>query len=688
MKFLDFFSKNKESQTAVYVGIFLKEAEGIVFFIHADSLGKKVLAKERFKYSNGWENIVEDIDQTIYKLESHVKESPDQAIFFIYSHFVDKKKKEIKPEFLEKIKKIVKELELKPLGYIECHEALVEYLAKKEEAPPTALLMEFDKSTIDIFAYRAGRLVFEETVERTEDLIVDILPTFEKIRSQYVIPSRIILYNSSDLDIESSRLVTHKWKEDLFIQMPKVHAIHENTLEEALLETFLGQILSTKKINTDYIPASTDRADEKASVMGFVIGGDPEEISSEKTELQAQSIPSESTKPQIDVQIYFKRALNFLNSLTKKMSKISFSKSLLPFIGLAIVLSALFINEFFFHKAEVEIQFPSKKIEKKMVFNDLNIKVATASTSFTGSKETTGSREIGEKAKGTVTIYNSSLTESKNFSKGTILTSGSNLKFTLDSDVKVASASGDASAPTSGTAKTQITAREIGPESNLASGTKFNIEGQSASVIAKGDTALTGGSKKEIKTVSNIDIEKLKSDLIKKGKDYSKKELASKVAGQNRIIDNLTEISLKQPNFSKEVGEEASRVDLKSKVNINYFTYNEGDLKNKIIAALVDPSEKDLVITSDKLSYKITKAERKNNKTALTISAVAKLTTDVKKDKLSADLVGRDAQSLVETIKKDYKAVSMEFIIDNPLPFMKRWMPFFAKNISLKIIYQ
>ena len=244
MDFLRLFFKKNKNKEEIYAGIFLKESQGAVHFIRVVGGGYHVIAKKKFVYTNGWDNLVEDIDQAMYTLETQTKQTPKKAIFFIYSHLIDKKAKEIKPVYLEKIKQLVKNLEFKPLGYIEYHEAVVEALGKKENVPLTAVLIEFDKTNLDVFIYRAGKLVFEENVSRTESLIEDLTPVFEKARVTVVIPSRIILYDSSDLSHESGRIITHRWKEDLFVQTPRVHIMHESDLTDALIKIFISQIVS------------------------------------------------------------------------------------------------------------------------------------------------------------------------------------------------------------------------------------------------------------------------------------------------------------------------------------------------------------------------------------------------------------------------------------------------------------
>lgn len=112
-----FFSR-KKSQGKSYLGLFLKDNEGIGFVI-SDRDGKLLVAeKEVFTYSNGWDSLINDVDELLFKFENKTKLQLNEVIFFVYSHLIDQNLKEIKKGHFTLIKELVKNLELKALGYI------------------------------------------------------------------------------------------------------------------------------------------------------------------------------------------------------------------------------------------------------------------------------------------------------------------------------------------------------------------------------------------------------------------------------------------------------------------------------------------------------------------------------------------------------------------------------------------
>ena len=148
----NFFNKSNSHEND-YLGLLLKEKEGILFLIRIVDNSTNIIAKERFTFSNNWDNLVEDIDEVLYRLELKGFKSPAKCIFFVYSNLVDKYKREIKKAYILKIKEIVKNLELKPLGYIEIHDAVIDFINTKETTPISAILIEINNSLLNFGSF-------------------------------------------------------------------------------------------------------------------------------------------------------------------------------------------------------------------------------------------------------------------------------------------------------------------------------------------------------------------------------------------------------------------------------------------------------------------------------------------------------------------------------------------------------
>lgn len=680
------FFKRPGSKSKKYLVLFLKETEGAGFVIDERAGKYFIVEKEKFTYSNGWDNLVEDVDEMIFRLENKLKIQLDETMFLIYSHLIDEKTKEIKKIYLGRIKEIVKNLELKALGYVECFEAVANFLERKEELPLTAILVELDKSNLGVFIYKGGRVSYSKILPRSGNLSEDLMVSFNELKGKFLLPSRIILYNSKDLDDESTRILSYKWSDDLFIQLPRVEIIKEEEVFEGLVRVFEEQ-LNKREVN---IQPSKDFAQKE--VLGFIVGGDVTERTSHLPPPKENPLPPEKkfNPPSQN---------NFLTKIKGSFGKIRlpmnfFSKRLSILIGVVIIVLAIFLNEYFFHKSKLTIFVPAKAIDKSLEVkgylgsiteeDGLPISIATFSADFSESKATTGKREIGEKARGEVTVHNFDDRE-KTFSKGASL-EANGLSFILDDEVKVASSSltSDGSAKLPGKSKVKITASVIGPESNLGKSTRFKVEDLSTSLcFAINDNALAGGTKKEVRTVAKKDIDDLKSIVLDKSKKQN--QTAKKLPPGNKFIEDLTETKLADLKFSKELGEEADSVKLQTSAKTTAYYYSEKKLTEDIVNLLKKNLQSGFKIEKEKLTYKITDVEENDEEIILSLDVKAKEVRDIVYEDALKKIFGKSENDLKKILKDSYGVDGYELSIQQPLPIFKDKLPLFEKNIDFKI---
>lgn len=666
---LPFFNKKQKTEEK-YLAIFLKETKGIVIILEKNNYQLTIKDKENFSYTNGWENLTDDIDEIIFQLEKRSNEKNFQlkkTIFFVYSHLVDEKTGEIKKPYLEKIKQLVKDLGLEAIGYIEVHEGVNYFLEKKEEIQLTSVLLELDETQLTFFVYKSGKLEYKKTVARTNDIIEDFIEVGSQIKGKIVFPSRIIIYDSDNLDDTAALLISHRWEKDYFIQMPKITILKEEDLIEGLIMVFSSQI---KQTNQQEQPK--EKKEEKKETFGFLIGEDIEEkapiFHESKKRFQFQ-LPS------------FVFKLPVIN--LPKINLDFFKGRLAIFIGFLTIILAIFLNEYFFHQTHLTVFLPSKTIEKKLI-EVIDFKTASVSAEFTDSIATSGKKDIGDKAKGTVTIHNFDDQE-KNFSKGTILTAlNSNLKYTLDTDIKVASSTltVDGSAKLPGKADVAITALDIGPEYNLEKGQKFKINDLSTNTyFAINNNNLTGGNKKQIRTVSSIDIANLEKNILEKAKKENKQPSFPK---NYLLLPDLYLVDFIDKKYSLEIGEEADSVSLKAKIESTYFAYDKDELLNLLYKELISEFDNNYQLSKDNIFYKIDNL-KKDDKLKINLSVKAKAIKKIDEKQIIKKIKGKKQKDLEMILKNNFQINGFEIINKDSLPIINEFLPFFEKNIDLKI---
>jgi len=257
------------------------------------------------------------------------------------------------------------------------------------------------------------------------------------------------------------------------VQLPKVDILKEDEVIEGLINVFKEQLVTEKNLKEEKIDET------QTDVSGFVINKD---IGEEKKELPM--IVNEKVNIFARIKLLIDNLSNSYSKMSLPKIKINLSGKILLYIGVILIIASLAVNELFFHRAEIVLYLPSQKIGKTAKI-EINYRVASSEANFSETINTSGKQEVGNKAQGQVTIYNSNLSSAETLPQGTLIVSPNNLKFVLEDEVKVASATGDASSSQPATAKATVVAEGIGEEYNLAANTKFPIEGKSKNLLAE-----------------------------------------------------------------------------------------------------------------------------------------------------------------------------------------------------------
>ncbi len=131
----------------------------------------------------------------------------------------------LKEENLNILRRLVKELELKPLAYVETAHAMVHLLEKKEGVPPTAVLVGFGEHHLTVTVARAGKLDGVKIVARGDSSGASIekaLLSFTKVET---LPSKILIYGLEDPELKS-QLLSYGWMSKLsFLHFPKIDVL-------------------------------------------------------------------------------------------------------------------------------------------------------------------------------------------------------------------------------------------------------------------------------------------------------------------------------------------------------------------------------------------------------------------------------------------------------------------------------
>ena len=175
--------------------------------------------------------------------------------------------------------------------------------------------------------------------------------------------------------------------------------------------------------------------------------------------------------------------------------------------------------------------------------------------------EPTGRRDIGERASGTITISNCDYSDGFTLASGTQFISSEGLRFVSQAAVTVPRFTGSASAcsltgSSAGTASVRVSAIEIGEEFNIAAGV-YQISGMTGNVGASG-TAMSGGSKRNVRVVSQEDISRARAELGASNEAEGRRELISNFGDDYIVIEASIDINVRDPRSEPGINREVT----------------------------------------------------------------------------------------------------------------------------------
>lgn len=690
---IDLFQKKQIHTKKEYcLALILKEKEGSVMAIKIDKMRQSVdkIDEKSIHFSESWDLIPEHVDDALFQLEHDNDCVIKEVIFFLYAHIIDQKNKRIKTTYFQHIKNTIKTLDLKPLGYIDYQEAVSIYFSEKEHTAFTAMIVEIDVHVASLFVYQNGVLVFSESLKRGDTITTDIEKLFISAQAVVLLPSRILIYDSCIMENAVETIVAHQWSEKFFVQIPQFEILSENQLLTALFFAFTEQLFEKNQA----IKEARDETPPK--VLGFTIGDkNQRQEFRQETEIKEQKVKSEKKNILVFVSQGVQTLAYMIKTLLLKSRLILFFPVL---IGLIIIVS--FVMLYFFHKAEIVVEIQSKLIEKQLNIdgaigeplnkNILTVKISEQTVEKNETVNTTGKITIGEMARGEATFYNL-LEQEKIFKKNTIFISDKNVQFFLDDDVKLASASSTFTSDgnkltVTGKNKISLTAEKIGTEGNIDKDQKLRVEDfPLSSYFASPLNSFTGGTKKDVQTVSKDDLQKLKDSAL----THMAKEKDGGVKNTNNsqmIIDQLTTAKITDESYSKELGEEAKNVSLHAKGTVLSYSYGVDDIRRIITDFSSDFIPVGYHVPSENIEYMVTDARIDDTeKIHLALNIKEHAVMKVEQNQIVQELKGKDTDELSKILKEKYKIQTYTTEVQSPFFFLKSRLPFFTKNITLTV---
>lgn len=658
------------------------------------------------------EELLEVSDRAIAQAEENLPPniSTSQTILGLESEWIEEGR--IKKEYLAILRKLKEELGLEFLGFLVTTEAVCHLLQKEEGVPPTSILVSKDENSLTIVLVRAGRIekqIKQNLNDQSSAQVLDqALRTFKDLE---ILPSRITLFSQDNPEELKQELLSFPWTKTLpFLHFPKVEILEEDFVRRAVVSGFATQMgvefelpkeaIEKEEIKETEETKGTEETKVEEEVFGFVQEEDvlekPQPPSKPRTPLPNLKLP----------KVSLKFNLHFLNKIpgfnfAQFGKKISFpERGKLYFIILPILaIVFLFAGYLFLPQATISLFVAPKtlELEKEAVFDptltqsDLSknkIKTTTIEIETSDNLDglVTGKKEVGEKAKGEVTVYNSSA-QLVTLSAGTVISGPNNLKFTLDEKATLASASGDIfSGTTPSKSNVKVTASQIGSESNFPSGTVFNFAAL-ANVAARNENPFSGGNKKEVKVVSRQDQDNLAKTLLDKLSQKAKEDLLKMGSEKNeKIIETTLSQEILEKKFSRQINEEADKLSLSLKVKFKVLSFNSGEVQNLFQEQINQSVPQNFVLKQGSVLISFGKIKTVNKTISGQIFIKATLLPSINEKALKNKIRGKTIKEALATISAVPNLTDYKIKITPSFPLLPKKLPLRSGSIKIEIL--
>jgi hypothetical protein len=671
-----------------------------------------------------WENedsLINGLDISLTHAVKNLEIEPTKVIFGLPESWLVGDKLDSSRGNL--IKRITKDLSLRPIGLVTTTEAILQQLKVDEGIPPSIILLEIFPTKVTVSLTRLGQIENREEVGRSDDLAKDVEEGLVRIGSDKL-PARFILTNGTDLENEVQQILSYPWQEKLhFLHLPKVESLSADYSIKAVALSggaeaakSLGLEIDTPSSNShnqedDTNPTSLDELgfsiesnlDQSDSrPLSLPIGEittTPESLINQDSPIPSDTLSNETVeiKKPINLQlpkITAPKLPRFKFHFPKFPSKFK-PKLLFPIAIILFIPLLLFLFYTLTAKAAITIKIKpqnfSQSISVTLASSPQDDKVTVPAvfqnTDISVNEEipTTGETTVGDKATGQVTIYNRS-NEPKTLKSGSLIEATTGQIFSLDNTITVASSSAETEPPftiTPGSEKVNVTAAKIGVESNLPKNSQFGVSNFPKSVlIASSENDFINGSSRTVKAVDKNDTEKLLALANEKIKNEVEAKIKTQDPDQRSFL--LKDPTITKKSFNHNVGAEASTISLDLSAEVTILTYSHSRLTDVLSEAIVTKNQPGMRLVPEKTTIDLKNPQKTADNVYTADAQFSGLIIPSNINDYQGKLPGlpiAEAKRLLENIR-GYSGMTLK--ITPNLPFFNQYLPRQKNNISLE----
>ena len=316
----------------------------------------------------------------------------------------------------------------------------------------------------------------------------------------------------------------------------------------------------------------------------------------------------------------------------------------------------------------------------------VSVEIESAYKTFRSS----GQKEVKEKARGKVIVYNSYSSESQTLKAGSRLRSSSGLMYLTLAGIEIPGAKVEGGITIPGSREVEIVSEEAGQEYNVGS-TKFTIPSLSSemqkAIWAENKERISGGKSEKIKVVSSKDIQDAQASLVAELTERAKKELQAKISKGEKFIEESLNKEVQVVDTNAQEGSEVGEFKMKIKLRMETLVFKEKNIQTLVeeMFEKIIPKEKYILDQTDEgISYEVAGFDPSTGNLRLVVHVQKTVAWKLDKKKIREALPGKDAEEAKEYLVKNpqIKEVEVSF-----WPIWVKSVPYIEKKIKLKEVF-
>lgn len=340
-------------------------------------------------------------------------------------------------------------------------------------------------------------------------------------------------------------------------------------------------------------------------------------------------------------------------------------KFLSAFIGAGLLVGALALF-LILPKVEISIQPKTEMVagELKVIVDKAVLKIDEAGSKIPGQtlrleKEATrefaatAKKELNEKAKGAITVYNEFSSQAQTLVATTRFVSKGNIVFRLTKTIVVPGVKVEDGQTIPGSINVDVVADQAGGQGNIAAG-RFTIPGFLGSpkfekFYGVSQTAMTGGARDEAVVVSQADFDNGKKELWDELQADLAREIQSQVPAGLKLLSGAMKQEIAQAASSAAPGDKVSKFSLTIKGSASALLFDENDLSALAQKKDEGPQNANKKLTAEReISYDSLQADFAKGQLSFKAKISQKLVWVIDAAKIKNLVVGRNAEEIKE----------------------------------------